>query len=279
MDALFPALFRACSHWPLWLLHGLGSALGWLTFLASPSYRRELLANSRQAGYRFGQIAGAVAQAGQMVAELPRLWLGPPVPYEWGDVSVIDEAIASGRGVLYLTPHLGCFEITGQALAERYGAARPVTALYRPPRQPWLRPLVERARDRPGLRLVPTSLSGVKQLLKALKAGEAVALLPDQVPPQGLGQWTPFFGRDAYTMTLSARLALQSGAVVVLTWGERLPRGRGYRLHFSALPKALPADLADATLCVNQAMESLIRQCPRQYLWGYGRYKQPRRTL
>jgi Kdo2-lipid IVA lauroyltransferase/acyltransferase len=102
-----------------------------------------------------------------------------------------------------------------------------------------------------------------------------VGLLPDQVPPEGLGIWSPFFGRDAYTMTLSARLAQQTGAAVVLTWGERLPWGRGYCLHFSELPEALSSDLPQAVAQINTAMEGLIQQCPSQYLWGYARYKTP----
>src|SRR5947209_4016330 len=85
--------------------------------------------------------------------------------------------------------------------------------------------------DNARLAAAPTTLAGVKQLLKALKSGEAVALLPDQVPPQGQGVWAPFFGRPAYTMTLPARLALQANAVLLLARSERLALGRGYVVH------------------------------------------------
>ena len=116
------------------------------------------------------------------------------------------------------------------------------------------------------------------QMLKALKSGEAVGLLPDQVPPQGLGVWAPFFGRQAYTMTLSTRLAQQTGATILLAWGERLPWGRGYRVHFRPWAGAVADDPASAAAQVNAHMEGLIRECPRQYLWGYARYKHPRRA-
>ena len=135
---------------------------------------------------------------------------------------------------------------------------------------------METARNRPGMLAVPTTLAGVRQMIKALRRGEAVGLLPDQVPPEGQGQWAPFFGRDAYTMTLAARLAQQTGAAVVLVRCERLSWGRGYVTHFEPLPAPLSADMDQALLQINQAMEHLIRQCPEQYLWGYGRYKQPR---
>ena len=142
--------------------------------------------------------------------------------------------------------------------------------------QPWLARLMARARNRPGLHTAPTSLAGVRQMLRALRQGHAVGLLPDQVPPEGMGLWAPFFGRDAYTMTLSARLAQQTGAVLLLLWGERLPFGRGFRLHFRELARPLATELDAALVQINQEMERLIRECPQQYLWGYARYKMPR---
>ncbi|MGA8516518.1 MAG: lysophospholipid acyltransferase family protein, partial [Burkholderiaceae bacterium] len=202
--------------------------------------------------------------------------MGAAPHFEWAGSELVDAHYAAGKGILFLTPHLGCFEVTAQGLAQRYAAQYgDLTVLYRPARKAWMAQLVESSRNRPGLVAVPTTLAGVKHMIKALKAGRAVGLLPDQVPPEGLGIWSPFFGRDAYTMTLSARLAQQTGATVLLTWGERLVSGRGYRLHFSALSAPLSADLGQAVAQINAAMEGLIRQCPAQYLWGYARYKQP----
>ena len=78
-------------------------------------------------------------------------------------------------------------------------------------------------------------------------------------------------------MTLGAKLALQTNAAVVLAWGERLPKGAGYCVHVEPLGHALDADLNTAVKQLNHAMERLIRQCPEQYLWGYARFKQPRK--
>jgi KDO2-lipid IV(A) lauroyltransferase len=113
-------------------------------------------------------------------------------------------------------------------------------------------------------------------MIKALRRGEGVGLLPDQVPPEGQGLWAPFFGRNAYTMTLAARLAQQTGATVLLARCERLSWGRGFLLVIEPLPAALDDSLEAAVLQINRAMEHVIRQCPDQYLWGYARYKQPR---
>ncbi|MFT4190208.1 MAG: lysophospholipid acyltransferase family protein [Comamonas sp.] len=277
-------LFAVLSRLPLFVLHALGGLCGWITLAASPKYRQQFVGNARQAGYGFARVAGAVGQAGGMLLELPRLWRGRPVRVRWQGAERIEQAHREGAGILFLTPHLGCFEITAQAYGRRFAARHgPITVLYRPSRKAWLRELVDKARQRPGeLEAVPTTLAGVKLLIKALKKGEAVGLLPDQVPPEGMGVWQPFFGRDAYTMTLSARLAQVEGTRVLLAWGERLSWGRGFCVHVTALDEVLggeplDADIGRAAGQINRAMEALIRRQPGQYLWGYERYKKPRR--
>jgi len=277
---------RWLARWPLAWLHRLGDAVGWLAFALSPTYRERFVSNARQAGLGPDEYKPAVAQAGRLVMELALLWMRPVdesiLPLvRWTGEQVILDALALGRGVVFLTPHIGCFEVTAQAYAERFGAEYgPITVLFRPARKPWLRPLVSDARVRPGLATAPATLAGVRQMIRALRRGEAVGLLPDQVPPDGLGVWAPFFGKPAYTMTLAARLIQQTGAVPLVAWGERLDNGAGYIVHVA--PFAQPAALAspipsESAAAVNAAMEALIRECPQQYMWGYHRYKAPAR--
>jgi KDO2-lipid IV(A) lauroyltransferase len=271
--------FRFFSHWPLWALHAIGQSVGWLAWLFSPTYRQRFSANVKTAGLQFSQVRGAIGQAGSMSTELPRLWMGKSPAMVWteGSLACVESAYAAGHGVLFLTPHLGCFEVTAQALTATFSAKfGPLTVLYRPSRKEGLGQVMEATRARPGLDTAPTTLAGVRQMIKALRAGRAVGLLPDQVPPEGMGQWTPFFGKPAYTMTLAARLALQTGAKLMVIWGERLPWGQGYRIHASELNTPEKADVDLLVLQINQAMERLILTRPDQYLWGYARYKQPR---
>ncbi len=131
-------------------------------------------------------------------------------------------------------------------------------------------------RERGQTKLAPTDLGGVRQLLKALKRGEVIGVLPDQVPGNGEGEWAPFFGRPAYTMTLIGRLVESSGATVVMCRSERLPRGEGYALYFA--PLAIDAAISIPEQ-INAALETVIRNCPEQYLWSYNRYKVPRGAL
>lgn len=273
-------VFRLMARCPLWLLHALGSLAGWLSYALSPSYRQRFQAQVRQAGLPAAQARPAIAQAGRMVTELPWLWqrqqaLGELV--SWQGAELIESRLAEERGMVLLTPHLGCFEVTARAFAERFGRRMPMTVLFRPARKAWMRALMEGAREREHLATAPANLAGVRQMLRALRQGQAIGLLPDQVPPEGLGVWAPFFGRPAYTMTLAAKLAVQSGAPLMLLWGERLAQGRGYVIHVQAGPVIpLEASPEQAATLINQAMEGLIRQAPQQYLWGYHRYKQPR---
>jgi KDO2-lipid IV(A) lauroyltransferase len=232
------------------------------------------------------KVKPAVGAIGAMVAELPWVWMRPHTPplgdlIQWDGAEHFEQAMQAGRGVIILSPHLGCWEIGAQAIAEKFGSRfGPMVALFRPARKPWLEPVVANARTRPYLDSAPTSLAGVRTLIRTLRGGGYTAILPDQVPPQGQGVWAPFFGRDVYTMTLLAKLAQQTGAQVMLTWCERLPIGEGFCMHMQPLnapelsdPKTTPEA---AAAVVNRAVETMVRHAPGQYLWGYPRDKHPR---
>jgi len=262
-------MFRLIGRLPLAVLQLAGALLGQLAYALSPSYRAKLRRNLALAGYP-GRLRGACArQAGRMVGELAFVWFRPleavAARVVCDDVAVLDAAERDGRGVLFLTPHLGAFEVT----ARYYATRRPITVMFKPPKQAPLARVLAAARTLPTMHSAPATLAGVRTLLRALRRGEAVGLLPDQVPGEGEGQWVPFFGQPAYTMTLPLRLAQSSGAVVVLAVGERLRAGAGWRLHLERMQEAPTA------AALNAAMERLIRRLPTQYLWGYNRYKRP----
>jgi KDO2-lipid IV(A) lauroyltransferase len=267
-------LFRLLSKLPLRALHWLGAALGWLVYLASPSYRKLLRTNLEGAG--FGRhLHSAIAESGKAIVELPFVWCAPPqrvarhaTDENWEYVqSVLD----SGRGIVFLTPHLGCFEITAQQIALR----TPLTVMYRPPKKAALKPLIEGARARHNLHLAPANLSGVRILAKCLRRGEPIGVLPDQVPQEGEGVWAPYFGRSAYTMTLPAKLAQLGHAAVILVYAERRPKGAGFIVRFVPFEGRLEGTPAEQAAIINGAMEQLIARCPAQYFWSYNRYKQP----
>jgi KDO2-lipid IV(A) lauroyltransferase len=267
-------LFRVLSVLPLSVLHAIGAGLGWLVYAASPSYRRRLKSNLEQAGY--GALRRqAIAEAGKAIVELAFVWCASPERVNrhasvenWDHVQGVLDA---GRGIVFLTPHLGCFEMTAQQIALHTA----LTVMYRPPRKSALKPLVEGARARHNLHLAPATLAGVRILAKTLKKGEPIGLLPDQVPQEGEGVWAPFFGRSAYSMTLPAKLAQLGKADIILVYAERLARGRGFVVRVVPFDGDLSGSPADQATAINRAMEQLIARCPAQYFWSYNRYKQP----
>ena len=269
-------LMRLAAKLPLIFAHAAGWLVGWLMFLASPRYRLHLSENLAAAGY--GSDArvrrAAIAAAGCLLTELPALWLRPHAAVAGlvRNVSgweLVESAQAAGRGIVFLTPHHGCFEISAQ-----YGSFHfPMTIMYRPPKPGWLAPFMRAGRERPGVRLALADRSGVRELLSALKRHAAIGILPDQVPGLGEGEWADFFGGSAYTMTLAPRLAGRNDAVCLIAFARRLPWGRGYALSIRALAATLPGE--SQTRRLNRALEELIRECPGQYLWGYNRYKAP----
>jgi len=273
---MLSALMHVIAALPLRALHAVGALLGWLVYLLSPTYRRHLRENLAAAGYHDDAVRrAAIAAAGRMVSELPAIWFRPRAALlalvrSIEGESYLEAARAAGKGVIFLTAHLGCFEVTAQLAAARM----PITVLYRPPKQAYLQPLIERGRAQDNVRLAPANLAGVRELIAALKRGEAVGILPDQVPSAGEGAWAEFFGRPAYTMTLATRLAARADTVTLLAFGERLPRGAGYVVHVRPMPAQQPDESPARWL--NRALEELIRTHPGQYLWGYNRYKTPR---
>ena len=172
--------------------------------------------------------------------------------------------------MLICTPHIGSWE-----LSSLYGCSRfTMTILYRRPRMEELDSLIRSARERFGARMVAAGPQAVKALYRALASGETVGMLPDQEPRLGSGVFAPFFGIPALTMVLLGRFARKSGAGVVFAFMQRLPRGRGYRLHYLRAGEAIhDPDPAVAAGEVNRMVERCIELEPAQYMWGYRRFR------
>ncbi len=271
----FKIVFRLLSSLPLCVLHRMGVLLGRLTYAVSAQYAARMRANLQQAGFSLDDeqgrrlLAQSVDEAGKSIVELPWIW-GRPYDEVLGSVlecrgqDYFEAARASGKSIIFLTPHLGCFELAGLYVAQ----FMPITELYRPPRLDWLEGVMRVGRERGQAKLAKADISGVRLLYKALKRGEAIGLLPDQVPSGGEGEWVNFFGRPAYTMTLVGRLAQASDAVLLMACAER--QARGYVIRFEPLQLDFSLSVPQQ---INTALEQMIRACPAQYLWSYNRYK------
>jgi Kdo2-lipid IVA lauroyltransferase/acyltransferase len=278
--AMLHLLFKPLAYLSLSTIHACGAMLGLVFYHLSGRVQSLVNRNLEQsdlivdAQTRKKTASINAAESGKSILETFALWQKPApqllayvhTVHNW---SLVKDALALGKGIIFLTPHLGCFEITSIYC----GSKNPITVLYRPPKLKFLHQLIEQGRQRTGVTLAEANASGVRKLMQALKRGEAIGILPDQIPAEGEGEWADFFGKPAYTMTLASKLAEKTGASIIMAFGERLPNGQGYDIHLTKVDSiATPALL-------NKAIERQIAQCPSQYLWQYDRWKVRRHAL
>ena len=274
-------LLRLLAPLPLPIHHALGTALGLAAWWLPTRMRRRSLQNLERclpeldARQRRRLARRSLVETGKAAMEIACLWFSPDARIrrlvrEIRGEEILHRALAAGRGVIALTPHLGSWEM----VAQYYGLGPvPLTCLYRPPRQAPLEALLQ-SRRRGTLRLLPTTAAGVRGLYRALAEGGIAGILPDQDPGPGGGVFAPFFGHPARTMTLVSKLARRSGAPVIFSWVERLPRGRGYAIRFAPAPEGIASpDPYTAARALNQGVENCVRALPGQYQWSYNRFR------
>jgi KDO2-lipid IV(A) lauroyltransferase len=276
---LLGPMMALASRLPLRLLHAIGALLAYpVRWLGTREYRvarrnLELCFPELDERARRGLLRRTLAEAGKGLCELPRLWAGDPrralalIRAVHGREH-FDAARANGRGVLVAAPHLGAWELLNLWLS----AQGPLTILYRVPQRAEYEPLLVRARGALGAETVRAEPAGVRLLLRRLKEGRIVGILPDQRPKGGEGIDAPFFGHPARTMTLASRLAQRAGVAMVLGFAERLPHGAGFDLHFVPAEAAVVGDdLGAAAAALNRGIEACVRMAPAQYQWTYKR--------
>lgn len=281
MHPLSLFLLRLLARLPLPLLHGIGSVLGWLSWLIPNPNKTVTLRNLElcfpewERAARHALAQRYLRELGKTLTETMMLWLGDidrlkTYGREVCGGELLDQALEQGKGVIIVSPHIGSWEYVGLYCA----ALHPMTCLYRPARKQGLETVVVSGRERMGMRLAPTDTKGVRILLQALKGNELIGILPDQDPRDEAGAFAPFFGVAAKTMTLLPRLAHKSCAPVLFAFAERLPRGRGFRLHFLPAPAGIDsADTLTAVTALNQGVEQCVRIAPEQYMWAYKRFR------
>jgi Kdo2-lipid IVA lauroyltransferase/acyltransferase len=208
--------------------------------------------------------------------EICKLWIKPPKDYRKQislcieNESVFTQLYNSEEGLIIALPHIGNWEVLNHYLMDDY----PFTALYRAPRIQQLDRIIRRARERTGAKLVAAGKKGVIHLFRSLKQGELTVILPDQEPGKSGGVFVPFFGKDAWTMTLLSKLTTKTGARVVFAVVERECFNKAYKIHFvEAKPEIYDEDPVIATKSLNESVEALVKRFPAQFQWSYKRYK------
>jgi KDO2-lipid IV(A) lauroyltransferase len=272
---------RAVALLPLWLVRIKGRWLGKLIWLANSRSRKITEMNLRvcfpemEESEREMLARESLAHLGIMVLEAASTWLWPSekilstIEGVEGK-EIFDQALQQGKGVIILTPHIGNWEVLGLYL----GPLAPFAVLYTPIKVPELDQFVLTARERAGNELAASNARGVKQLLKKLKKGNVIGILPDQEPDKSGGEFSSLFDVPALTMTLVSNLVQRTGARVVCGMAQRV-EGGGYKIIFQAADPAIySSDLTESLRGLNTMVENSVKFCPEQYQWGYKRFNQ-----
>lgn len=274
-------LFRLISMLPLSALQVIGSGFGRLLWLFNTQSRQVTEVNlgrclpGLSAQQRRILAKRSLIESSKTLLEVIAIWLSPLAKNKTLVKRVIgrdclDQALEKKQGVILLAPHLGNWELVGM-----FGAQLgPFTAMYAPAKMRTMRHIMYAGREQFGCKLAPTNTQGVKALLKALKKGESIGILPDQVPEPEGGLYAPFFGEPALTMTLIATLAARTGAAVICGYAKRLQDETGFEICLRpAAANIASENLQEAVIALNQSVELCVQDCPEQYQWEYKRFK------
>lgn len=273
---------RLAALLPLGTAQGLGRIMG--RWIYRQGDKQRLFTNTRinlelcfpemPEAERNELVKKSLEQTGCSLAEMGVSWIWSPervlkkVKSVVGEELIADE-LNNGRGILLIAPHLGNWEVMNLYLSRRY----PVTAMYKPPRQKRFDDLILKRRARLGSKMAPADTRGVRMLIKALRGGEIVGVLPDQEPDRDAGVFVPFYGQPALTMKLFPQLAAQTGVAVITGYAQRLDNGEGYELRFAKAEAGINSkDVMVSAAAMNRSIEHCVDECPAQYQWEYKRF-------
>ena len=268
-------LGRLPLAWQLRLGDAIGRLAAWRNTRESKVARRnfELVMPQLPAAERESLRREVLRQTGRNAMETLRIWTRPradnlALVHAVHGLGHVEAALARGRGLLIAAPHYGNLELVVEYLAAR----GPFALVYRVPDSAAGDVFLRLARGGENITLVPAEAHAMRPLWKALKDGGVVGITPDQQPKLGGGEFAPFFGRQALTLSLIPRLAERSSAPVLFAYAERRDTG-GFELHFEPAPAEIASpDLLAGTAAMNAGVEAIARRDLRQYQWTYKRY-------
>jgi len=268
---------------PLWAIQRFAAALAWLS--ARLDHRESRVARINialcfpdlEAARQQRMHRDCLRHTASAVLECGRIWTRPPGRSlawirEVHGLELLREARAAGRGLIVAAPHLGNWELLCHFLASQ----APLSIVYREPQWAPAEGLLLHGRGGGAVEQLPAQPGSVRRMLRALKDGRVLGILPDQQPKVGEGEFGPFFGRPALTMTLLSRLARRAGVPVLFGFAERLPGGAGFRVHLLPAPEGIDAEQpGTAVAALNLGVENCVRKVPEQYQWTYKRFSRP----
>jgi len=272
-------LIRILAYLPSPVSKLFSTLIAWITYRSNGSSRKvteinlKLCYPEKTAKEIDDLTKDSIKSSSLLLVDMAKVWLRPdslllPMIHKVeGEELLVNCHNDKEHGTLIITPHIGNWELLFPYLLQYYS----VSALYRPPKIAELEPVIRAGRQKSGGNIIKTTLMEVRKMLKVLKNGEMLVLLPDQIPLEGSGVFAPFYGHQAYTMTLLQGLAKRTGATILMATSIR--KNDGFVISFSEVNIDSKLSEEDYASELNQHLQQAIDKTPEQYEWAYKRFR------
>ncbi|MFI8740740.1 lysophospholipid acyltransferase [Stutzerimonas zhaodongensis] len=279
--ALVVGFLRLFALLPWRAVQGSGRFIGWLMWKLPNRSREVARINLSKcfpeldAAERERLLGQSLQQIGMAFTESACAWIWPAdktlrLVKEVEGLEVLEQALASGKGVVGITSHLGNWEV----LNHFYCAQCKPIIFYRPPKLKAVDDLLQRQRVQLGNKVAPSTREGIISVIKEVRKGGAVGIPADPEPSEGAGVFVPFLGTQALTSKFVPGMLTGGKAVGVFLHALRLDDGSGYKVILEAAPPAMyDEDVEVAVAAMSGVIERYVRTWPSQYMWTMKRFK------
>ena len=279
--ALLVGALRLFALLPWRAVQAVGSAIGWLMW-KFPNRSRDVVRINLAKCFpemdpaeRERLVGQSLKDIGKSLTESACAWIWPAqrsieLVREVDGLEVLKEALASGKGVVGITSHLGNWEVLNHFYCSQ---CKPII-FYRPPKLKAVDELLQKQRVQLGNKVAASTKEGILSVIKQVRKGGQVGIPADPEPSESAGIFVPFFATQALTSKFVPNMLAGGKAVGVFLHALRLPDGSGYKVILEAAPDAMySTDTETSCAAMSQVVERYVRAYPSQYMWSMKRFK------
>jgi KDO2-lipid IV(A) lauroyltransferase len=279
--ALLVGALRLFALLPWRAVQAVGSVIGWVMW-KTPNRSRDVVRINLAKCFpdmdpaeRERLVGQSLKDIGKSLTESACAWIWPAqrsidLVREVEGLDVLKDALASGKGVVGITSHLGNWEVLNHFYCSQ---CKPII-FYRPPKLKAVDELLRKQRVQLGNKVAASTKEGILSVIKEVRKGGAVGIPADPEPSESAGIFVPFFATQALTSKFVPNMLAGGKAVGVFLHALRLPDGSGYKVILEAAPEAMySTDTETSCAAMSLVVERYVRAYPSQYMWSMKRFK------
>ena len=279
--ALLVGALRLFAMLPWSAVQRVGSGIGWLMWKLPNRSREVVRINLAKCFPEMDPVAReqlvgqSLKDIGKSLTESACAWIWPAqrsidLVREVEGLDVLKQALASGKGVVGITSHLGNWEVLNHFYCSQ---CKPII-FYRPPKLKAVDELLRKQRVQLGNRVAASTKEGILSVIKEVRKGGQVGIPADPEPAESAGIFVPFLSTMALTSKFVPNMLAGGKAVGVFLHALRLPDGSGFKVILEAAPEAMySTDTETSCAAMSQVVEKYVRAYPSQYMWSMKRFK------